>query len=75
MSTHACPGCRTVEIAGNQLACKACWFRVPRPIRDRITRAWAAKRRYPHDGDLIAAHRKAVGDALTWYREHSDGTR
>jgi hypothetical protein len=67
---HDCPGCGAPGVPYGRLSCTPCWFRLPVPIRGRITRAWRSLTRWPHDSDLLAAHRKAVADAGEWYRDN-----
>jgi hypothetical protein len=67
-TTHPCPGCDAPGVPKHQLSCRPCWFRLDRVIRDRISRAYRAMRQYPHDGDYQAAHRRALADALEWYK-------
>lgn len=66
--THDCPGGCGQQVEQQLLACKQCWFRLPRNLRGRLTRAYAQRDRFP------AAHRRALDaclDAcLAWYRDN-----
>jgi hypothetical protein len=66
-ANHECAGCGT---PAPTLACFSCWQQLPSSIRGRITRAAAARRRYPQDSDIEVAHLTAISDAKLWYREH-----
>jgi hypothetical protein len=57
---HDCPGCGDVSIPSGQVACRPCWYRLPKSIRDQI---W----------DIPVGtfgHLRAVARAHTWYREN-----
>lgn len=60
-TTHTCPSCRKPGVARELLACRPCWYRLPKPYRDALN---AAHRRGG------PAHRAALKAALHWYREH-----
>ena len=68
-TTHACPGGRGAQVARHMYACKPCWFRLPRNLRDAISNAWL-RGDYP-------AHRIAMADAAQWYADHprTDATK
>ena len=70
--THDCPGCGR-PVPRSRLSCPGCWSQLPAALRGRITRAYNARRRYPHDGDLAAAHRAAMAEAFDWYRANRAG--
>lgn len=59
--THTCPGCKSVQVPRHKLACRPCWYRLPRALRQRINDA------YRRDS---AAHRGALREAFDWYRDH-----
>jgi hypothetical protein len=61
--THPCPGKCGADVPQHQLACKPCWFRLPKPLRDGVNDAYRNKRR---DGAL--PHLRAVSKAYGWYR-------
>ena len=61
---HVCPGCGLVRVPNTELACAACWFRLPIEIRSVITRTHRFARQQP------MPWRRAVARALAWYREH-----
>jgi hypothetical protein len=63
-TTHPCPGSCGARVPKHLLACRTCWFRLPAYLRDRVNRT--------HRQDP-AAHRKAVADAVTWYRNNPGG--
>lgn len=69
-TTHPCPGCDAPGVPQHQLGCRPCWWRLPEPIRGRINRAYAAKKRHPHDVDIAGAHRRAIFDAMQWWRDN-----
>jgi hypothetical protein len=64
---HDCPGCQVPGIPVEQLACRRCWPRLPKPYRDAL---WDA---YGHG--TPEAHQVALDACLTWYREHPRGGR
>jgi hypothetical protein len=53
----------------HQLACKPCWFRLPKIYRDEVN---AAYRRRATDPSL---HRRALRQAFAWYRDNPEVTR
>jgi hypothetical protein len=61
--THACPGGCGAQVPHHQLACKPCWFRLPKPLRDDVNDAYRNRRR---DGAL--PHLRAIREASRWYR-------
>lgn len=63
MTTHQCPGGCGATVQPHQLACRDDWYRLPKPLRDKINAAW--RRRTTHGG---REHRATVGEALAWYR-------
>lgn len=60
--THECPGRCGVRVPQHHLACKPCWGKLPRALRDEINAAWMWRRQSPD------RHRRALLAALTWYR-------
>lgn len=66
---HDCPGGCGRRIHRARLACPQDWASLPAPLRGRINRAYTAKRLYPHDLDIVAAYRQAVGEALSIFRD------
>lgn len=66
--THGCPGDCGAQVPKHQLACKPCWYRLPKPLRDAISSAWRHRQQNP------AAHRAALGAAMRWYRANPDGS-
>lgn len=70
---HGCPGDCGETVARHQLACRRCWFRLPKPLRDRIDGAYRARRSAPFDAARIRAHRQLLVEATTWYRDHPPG--
>jgi hypothetical protein len=58
--THACPGRCGRDVPDRLFSCPGCWGRLPRDLQRPIT----GNRRG------TAEHFAAMGDALTWYREH-----
>lgn len=65
---HQCPGACGRLIHRARLACPTDWATLPPALRGRITRSYTGKRLYPHDTDIAAAHRQALAEALTIYR-------
>lgn len=63
-TTHGCPGGCGAQVPQHQLACKPCWFRLPKPHRDAVNAAWRKDARL---------HRSALADALAWYRDNPGG--
>lgn len=56
-TTHSCPGCGTPGIPRSMFACKPCWYRLPKPLRDDINHGWR------HDREL---HRETMVEAMSW---------
>lgn len=63
--THACPGRCGAQVPYAQLACKPCWGRLPKPLKDDINAAYRQRRSDP------LAHLRAVGAAGNWYRANT----
>ena len=63
MATHDCPGGCGAQVPHHQLACKPCWFRLPKPLRDDVNIGY--RRRAT---DAAVSHRRALRDAFAWYR-------
>lgn len=62
---HSCPGGCGEEVLYQRLACTSCWWLLPKPLRQNITRNYRRDR---------LAHAHAVADALTWYADNvADG--
>lgn len=61
---HACPGCHLVQVPNHQLACRACWFRLPVLLRAEVDRSYRRRRQDP------GTWREAIRRAITWYREN-----
>jgi hypothetical protein len=57
---HACPGCNRIAVHNRRLACRPCWFRLPKQHRQAVT---DAKPGTPQ-------HRAALFHALTWYSQN-----
>lgn len=62
---HLCPGKCGAEVPNRQLACKPCWFRLPKPLRDDVNSAYRNRRR---DGPLL--HLRAISKAYHWYSDN-----
>jgi len=62
-TTHECPGgdCKA-RVPSYQLACKADWRKLPVELQKRINAAFGRNR---------LEHRKAVAEAVAWYRENT----
>jgi hypothetical protein len=58
---HDCPGGCGARVPRWKFACKPCWFRLPREIREKISA------QYRRDA---AAHRAAMREAMVWYQDH-----
>lgn len=61
-TTHACPGGCGTQVDRTRYACRPCWFRVPKDMRQAIYAAW-------HASDH-SAHRAAMADAKVWLDAH-----
>lgn len=70
MSTHLCPGRGAVGVPQHQLACRPCWFLLPADLRNAVNGTYRARARTGTDFAAVAAHRRAITAAMTWYREH-----
>lgn len=57
---HACPGGCGVMVKHRHVACPACWYLLPEPLRRAITHPGARSR--------LAG----VAEALTWYRRYRE---
>jgi hypothetical protein len=64
---HKCPapGCER-GVDGDMLACSTDWYRVPKPLRDAVWRAW---RRGAGRGST--EHTKAIGLAIDWLQRNA----
>lgn len=62
MRTHHCPGRCGRTVPNHMFACRVCWLRLPRDLRQPITA------NYRRDRD---AHSVAMADAGRWYGEHA----
>lgn len=60
--THACPGCKVDGVKQTEFACRRCWFRLPKPLRDAL---WDAYRR-----GSVTAHSEAMAACTRWYEDH-----
>lgn len=67
VNTHPCPGCGEVEVAARQLSCRPCWFLLPADIRKSVNDAFRARERGVEGA--VAKHRRAITEALDWYRD------
>ena len=57
------PGCEH-QAQRNQLMCRTCWFRVTKPTRVMVGRAWRAWQRGSGTlGELRAAQQQAIREA------------
>lgn len=65
--THGCPGDCGARVPKHQLACKPCWFRLPKPLQRALNQAFQRRGQNP------AAHRAALAAALDWYRRNPIG--
>jgi hypothetical protein len=61
---HACPGCGT-PVGRALLACRTCWFQLPKPIRDEVNAA------YRQRGQDARRHLLAVVEASRYLRDHA----
>lgn len=61
-SRHICPGCHLVRVPNHQLACLACWYRLPLVLRSEVDRSYRRRHADP------ATWRAAVLRAIDWYR-------
>lgn len=65
---HRCPGDCGTEVTRALLACRACWYRLPRELQGALRQACAR-------GAHTAEHRAALRDALDWYRANPSPNR
>jgi hypothetical protein len=65
--THGCPGDCGAQVPRHQLACKPCWFRLPKPYRDAVNDGYRHRMTNPRP------HRQALRDAMLWYRDNPAG--
>jgi hypothetical protein len=67
--SHVCPapGCET-QVPAHMLACRPDWYRIPKPYRQAIWRAW-------RDGAGAGSleHRAAVTAAKGWLEDNPRG--
>jgi hypothetical protein len=63
-TSHTCPGGCGRTVARHLFACRACWRRLPMLYQTPILTAYWA-------GD-IAAHSRAMTDAMSWYAVDND---
>lgn len=64
MTTHDCPGGCGTQVPQRQLACKPCWFRLPRALRDAVNNAYQRRAKDP------TAHKQAIRIAYQWYQNN-----
>jgi len=64
MATHGCPGTCGRQVPYHLYACRACWYRLPKPYRDEIWR-W-----YQVDS---GKHADAMVAAQQWYLDQGGG--
>jgi hypothetical protein len=65
-SRHACPGHCGAQVTRSKLACRNCWWRLPLPLRQAVTAAYARRAVDP------SAHRAAMVAAFDWYDADRD---
>lgn len=68
MADHACPGCQAPGVNPNRLACRDCWFRLPKALRGAVVASWRNAA-----GAGSTEHRRALAAALDWYRRNPAG--
>ncbi len=61
MTTHQCPGCGKPGIPRQTFACKSCWYRLPKQLRDDINFGWRRDR---------ILHLEAMADSMSWYADN-----
>lgn len=61
---HECPGKCGTKVLPAMLACRACWGRLPRHLRQAVAYAYPKRRTQPR------LHRAALTEALAWYRDN-----
>lgn len=64
---HTCPGGCGRNVAHHMVACKPCWFRLPKHLRDTVWRAI----RGPGAGS--PEHTDALIAAFDWYADNQLG--
>jgi hypothetical protein len=64
VADHPCPGCQAPGVPHSQLACKPCWWRLPKHLRDAVNSGYRVRVRNPR------IHREALAAALAWYRDN-----
>lgn len=58
-----CPGgCGRENVPSHLVACRRCWFRLPKSLRNTV---WNAL----YSGDL-KVHVSALADVMEWYQTH-----
>lgn len=62
MATHECPGGCGSRVISVQLACRSCWFRLPKELRDEVNASYRSRTR-----DRMR-HASAILQAGRWYR-------
>ena len=60
---HECPGECGRSVPHRYYACRACWFRLPVDLRDRISHT---------KGRNMAAHAQAMAVARQWLIDHAE---
>lgn len=68
---HDCPGQCGRTVRHDQVACHWCWPQLPSNLRRAISTTFAARLRNPADTSRALAHRIALQDCLTWYRDNT----
>jgi hypothetical protein len=65
--THKCPapGCES-DVPDDMLACRKDWYRIPKPLRTAIWRAWRQG-----EGAGSAEHGNAIRAAIGWLERNA----
>lgn len=63
IADHDCPGCGTPGVHHSRLACRRCWYGLPKAIRGEV---WDA---YLNRGQGSIEHRQAIAKAMAFWRE------
>lgn len=66
MSTHECPG-GSHRVGSDQLACRVCWFKLPKDLRNEIWTAW--RHRVGPEG--YKRHADAIQRAVGWFKANT----
>lgn len=61
---HECPGGCGENVPAAHLACRVCWWRLPRPLRDAVRSAFRVRLSRPGE------HHAAMQAAIVWFHDN-----